>query len=223
MPRPRSSFRKGAGTRQGRRGRAGPGLCGLFPSPPSADQSRKFAWQPWWKGLNHKWTRFLRCWYIQPPLSPFRRSVNPSGANDRAAFTCALRAHKGSGRLAAIWPQTQRPGCRVHRTARSCAARSVSPKPASSKNHSSITTIIPQFSKESTLWKDMFKETWEEERAKEAHHWLTSPWPTTYSGNVRPPPPPPPDGFELLSRPLHATLQLNRSLNRNIPQRLFTH
>ncbi|KAK2505363.1 hypothetical protein MC885_008328 [Smutsia gigantea] len=28
-----------------------------------------------------------------------RRNVNPSGASDRAAFTCALRAHKGSPRL----------------------------------------------------------------------------------------------------------------------------
>lgn len=37
------SFRKGAGTRQGRPDAARPGLRGLLPSPPSADQSRKFA------------------------------------------------------------------------------------------------------------------------------------------------------------------------------------
>lgn len=57
------------------------GLSEAF-SPPSADQSRKFSWQPQSKGSNHKWTRFLQCWYIQSLLSPFRHSMNPSGLND---------------------------------------------------------------------------------------------------------------------------------------------
>lgn len=89
----------------------------------------------------------------QPPLSPFRRSVNPSGADDRAAFTARKGRTKG--------PRASLPSGRESHGARADGA----PARLSPRRTGHVATVLPRLKEEKKK-----KVQRDRERAKEKHH-----------------------------------------------------